>query len=194
MKTKKIIAAMVQCISNRTCLGCIYENDDNCRNAILEEAKNRLMDYVAEIDGLKKNVEKLKKDLAERGAARGWISVEDRLPEIGKNVLIKYENDFTVGYLQMNNTWVLYYGNGWITSADTSSSPTHWMPIPKPLEPPKKVKTYRDVFLEAFPKARMKDDRPENCRNAILGIYENCKFNCYDCWNQPYPEEEGEAE
>ena len=71
---------MVQCISNRSCIGCIYEYDDNCHKAIMEEAKNRLMDYVAEIDGLKKNVEKLKKEIAERKDTPGWISVEERLP------------------------------------------------------------------------------------------------------------------
>lgn len=78
MKTKKIISAMVQCISNRSCIGCIYEYDDNCHKAIMEDAKNRLMDYVAEIDGLKKNVEKLKKELAEREVVPEWVSVEER--------------------------------------------------------------------------------------------------------------------
>lgn len=126
-------------------------------------------------------------------------SVEDRLPEIGKNVLIKYENDFTVGYLQMNNTWVLYYGNGWTTPANTSSSPTHWMPIPAPPKPKKKVKTYKDVFFEAFPNALLAkeiDGIPAACRSLIFGKSNKCSMdaNCEDCWNQPYPEEEGESD
>lgn len=80
MKTKKIISAMVQCISNKSCIGCIYEYDDNCHKAIMEDAKNRLMDYVAEIDGLKKNVEALRKELAGSGNRGGGGSGAETAP------------------------------------------------------------------------------------------------------------------
>ena len=179
MKTKKIIAAMVQCISNRTCLGCIYENDDNCRNAILEEAKNRLMDYVAEIDGLKKNVEKLKKELAERGAARGWISVEERLPKC-------------VGHyfaFNGNEPFICFFFPDEIFGAD---GVTHWMPIPEPPKP--KVKTYKDVFFDVFPDGDIDSVQNRLCINIFFPLFERPEkcIDCNKCWNQPYLEEEGD--
>lgn len=182
MKTKKIIAAMVQCISNRSCIGCIYEYDDNCHKAIMEEAKNRLMDYVAEIDGLKKNVEKLKKDLAERKDTRGWISVEERRPEEGQKCFID------VG----GKLWFSTFSDGTFEYKDA----THWMPFPEPPEPPKKAKTYREVYWEriktAFPKSNILDRMPAFCRSELFDEDIECDGNggyCEECWNQPYGKE-----
>lgn len=51
------------------------------------------------------------------------------------------------------------------------------------------VKTYKDVFLEKFPNARMaKHEEPLACRDAVFGIVRNCAMNCADCWNEPYKE------
>lgn len=131
-----------------------------------------------EIEVLKKLIAELKKELAEREAAPGWISVEERLPE---------ESGYYLAYDCRGNLFVcLYQANGlW-----DSSSVDYWMPIP---EPPKKVKTYKDVFIEAFPKATITAmGRPAVCRNNIFGEGIGCKdVRCEDCWKQPYPEEEG---
>lgn len=160
----------------------------------------RLCEDVSErnekIRKLKKNNRKLRKDLAEREDTPGWISVEERMPEVGEDVLIKYENNLVSGFLQLGNEWCCYMGNGWVTAAETDSNPTHWMPIPEPPKP--KVKTYKDVFLGAFPNADMiEKGTPRVCRLYIFGSDTlQCEGNCSceDCWNQPYPEEEGEAE
>lgn len=132
-------------------------------------------------------------ELAARETAPGWISLEERLPEVGEDVLLKYENNLVSGFLQWGNEWCCYTGNGWVTAADESENPTHWMPIP---ETPKKVKTYKDVLLEAFPKATITAmGRPAVCRNNIFGEGIGCKdVRCEDCWNQPYPEEEGDQD
>lgn len=168
----------------------------------------RLCDDVSErnekIGKLKKNNRKLRKELAERKAAPGWISVEERMPEVGEDVLIKYENNLVSGFLQLGNEWCCYTGNGWVTAADTDSNPTHWMPIPEPPESPKKVKTYKDVYRErikeAFPDFAIKDPKPSYCRSTMFGEDFNQDYicgkmkDCEECWNQPYPEEEGGEE
>lgn len=198
MKTKEIIE-MLTCWSNDCHVWFDFDGHKANAAILLREAAHKLRENFVqeyEIENLRKLIADLKKELAERNAAPGWISVEERLPEIGKNVLIKYENDFTVGYLQMNNTWVCYYGNGWVTPANTSSNPTHWMPTPEPPKPPKKVKTYKDVFLEAFPNALTNEEGfPHVCRLYIFNsdTTQQCERNCTceDCWNKPYFEEEG---
>lgn len=51
------------------------------------------------------------------------------------------------------------------------------------------VKTYKDVFLEKLPNARLdKDGRPVSCRNEVFGIVKCCIADCKDCWNEPYKE------
>lgn len=51
------------------------------------------------------------------------------------------------------------------------------------------VKTYKDVFLEKLPKARLnKDGRPVTCRDVVFGIVRHCTTNCTECWNEPYKE------
>lgn len=51
------------------------------------------------------------------------------------------------------------------------------------------VKTYKDVFLEKFPNAKMaKKEEPAACRDAVFGIVRHCTMNCTDCWNEPYKE------
>lgn len=52
------------------------------------------------------------------------------------------------------------------------------------------VKTYKDVFLEKLPNARLhKDGRPVTCRDVVFGIVRHCTTNCTECWNEPYKEE-----
>lgn len=54
------------------------------------------------------------------------------------------------------------------------------------------IKTYKDDFLEKFPKALQREEHyPRACRQNIYGgdcSYEQCKT----CWYQPYEESEDE--
>lgn len=61
-----------------------------------------------------------------------WISVEDRLPEEDKEVLVNINGFCYVAY---------WYGDGWdVTLEDKSvtKNPTHWQPLP---QPPTETKT-----------------------------------------------------
>ena len=57
------------------------------------------------------------------------------------------------------------------------------------------VKTYKDVFIEKLPNARInkKDSIPTVCRQMAFGGFLNdCIDNgdkCKECWNEPYKEE-----
>lgn len=67
-----------------------------------------------------------------------WISMKNRLPEIGVKVLIfDYYNDFDVWFLELDETDDIVHWedqNGyWYPLHDA----THWMPLP---EPPEEVK------------------------------------------------------
>lgn len=149
----------------------------------------RLCDDVSErnekIGKLKKNNRKLRKELAERKAVPEWISVEERLPEKHEEVYLVYRKNgnihLSAHYSEDNRYW-------------SYSDVTYWMPITELPKPPKpKVKTYKDVFLEAFPNAKMNESVPIFCRDAIF--FGKCGCDCEEfcefCWNQPY-EEEGE--
>ncbi len=65
-----------------------------------------------------------------------WTSVEDRLPEDGRQVLVyskrKNYGDFTAIVSPRRG---MYVGDGdWITLQDWDVKPTHWMPLPSPPE------------------------------------------------------------
>lgn len=57
-----------------------------------------------------------------------WISVEERLPEAHKNVLVYMTNP--IGWWKVEIDWM--DEQGWVCSADTEwHTITHWMPLPE---------------------------------------------------------------
>lgn len=72
-----------------------------------------------------------------------WISVKDKLPKQGKNVLIYWKNSANKRFIDVACIWkgkTYNYNGGWHFSycdIDGSnmlddSQVTHWMPLPKP--------------------------------------------------------------
>lgn len=63
-----------------------------------------------------------------------WISVEDRLPEVDRPVIVSD----AVGYMAVASSWAIREERHWtpsnIDSYDYSLGfePTHWMPLPSP--------------------------------------------------------------
>ena len=58
-----------------------------------------------------------------------WISIEDKKPKIGQNIL---------GLWHHNNPHAVYSQNisSWVYAKKNNGNLTHWMPLP---EPPKQV-------------------------------------------------------
>ena len=55
--------------------------------------------------------------------ATGWISVKDRLPEIGAKCLVYADGKMTVAKHIAHNEWI---------TGIFFPVPTHWMPLPEP--------------------------------------------------------------
>lgn len=59
-----------------------------------------------------------------------WIPVTERLPEVGKDVLLSYFDEITIGWLNSDSLWSIY--DGWkCVSADEIFA---WMPLPEPFK------------------------------------------------------------
>lgn len=175
METKEIIQALKCCHNLDECEDCEYnELGEFCEELLKRDAAKRLEELEAELG---------KRTINDRPYE--WISVEDEpYPDLDCNVNMSWHL-----YPQDVPCYLVFQGNG---SGDDGV--THWMRV----EPPNpKETTFKDKFLEAFPKAQLYSDGiPIACRANIFG--EKClmKSNCSECWNQPYfeTEEEGEAD
>lgn len=69
------------------------------------------------------------------GGMTKWISVKERLPEIGKNVLIYFKSgEMAVAFVFDTDEdfvfWRAVTDDGW--TCDCGAVPTHWMPLPEP--------------------------------------------------------------
>lgn len=205
MKTKEMIE-MLTCWSNDCHVWFDFDGHKASAAILLREAAHKLRENAIqeyEIETLKKLIGELRKELAEREVAPGWISVEERMPfaEYG-------ESDNVLAMCAVGVIYMLYFdGSNWCYPAgdpycaeNKESKITHWMPLPKPPKPPKKVKTYKDVFLEKFPKAPVnKNNIPTFCIGCVFPQVQDikemdCDWEHEKCWNKPYFEEEGEAE
>ena len=63
-----------------------------------------------------------------------WISVEDRLPEIGARVLLcgKYENQAIIAYCATGYFDSITYREHWGADINSVAEVTHWQPLPEP--------------------------------------------------------------
>lgn len=182
MKTKEMIE-MLTCWSNDCHVWFDFDGHKANAAILLREAAHKLRKNAVEINNQKYEIAALKKELTERKAAPEWISMEERLPEkMGELCIVNRKSGDINLSVYFNHYW--NYGDV-----------THWMPIPEPPKAKKKVKTYTDVYLErmkeAFPEAVLDGSVTGKCRDKLFGINKPCTYQCRDCWNQPYPEEEG---
>ena len=69
-----------------------------------------------------------------RAAQSEWISVEDRLPEIGTRVLLcgRYEGKGIIAYCTIGYFDGKTYREHWGADINTTAAITHWQPLPTP--------------------------------------------------------------
>lgn len=116
----------------------MLENDETCdgvlRGAIekwkkaygtLREKHSALLEQNGKLRDAAADVTRL---AAEAAVERDWISVEDRLPEPGVDVLAAYRDR----HINMGTV-----GDDWLEEDIEDGNITHWMPLP---EPPKEGK------------------------------------------------------
>lgn len=185
MKTKELIEYLRCCYKGK-CDKCTMKMKSDCINDLLFAAAEKLSKNEVEINNQRCEIEALKKELAEREAAPVWISVEERLPKYVGHYFSFNGNETSICFFSPDETF-------------STDGVTHWMPIPKPPEHPKKVKTYKDVFVERiqkeFPDLEIGSMKPPYCRAAVFAEEFECeglfRGGCEECWNQPYKEEGG---
>lgn len=160
---------LIECLEN-----CTIFSMEMKRAAIvrIKELIQQCDDLCNEIVTRDDEIARLEKQLSEKQPE--WISVEDK-PIPGEQSHI-----FTVlpKIIIKRNT--------------ITGEPAYWMRLdpPKPKEP-----TFKDKFLEAFPKAKIEEGLPKACVEDIFPWvkYPHCNGrNCDKCWNLPYFEEEKE--
>ena len=59
-----------------------------------------------------------------------WISVDDRLPEVGQKCLIANREIVVRGWLRPDGVWKTGVSSDEIWSKFSLYPPTHWMPLP----------------------------------------------------------------
>lgn len=83
------------------------------KHSALLEQNGKLRDAAADVTRL----------AAEAAVERDWISVEDRLPELGVDVLAAYRDR----HINMGTV-----GDDWLEEDIEDGYITHWMPLPEP--------------------------------------------------------------
>lgn len=96
------------------------ESDDGVANAMLFEAAERFGKLALEAHNLRAEVERMKQ-------VQRWIPVEDRLPELGFDVLVlKRNGEHEVAWRDVSDgKW-----SSWSISKEYEYA--YWMPLPEP--------------------------------------------------------------
>lgn len=136
MKKPDEIKKGLRCLSHdRThtlpCSDCEYHGQGlpPCRSAVHEDALALIQQLEDDIDMMCDKLTEMHESLPR------WISVDERLPEDGKNVLVHVTNPAV--WWNVDVDWRTE--GGWAVNADSDwHIVTHWMPLP---EPPKEEST-----------------------------------------------------
>ena len=190
METKELIEKLRMCAGIAGCLNCTFE-ERSPRKDCAALLKKMAVDHLEELENeneflkngrvnLMKECVNLKKQLSEK--QNEWHSVKDDPPKEKGNYF---------AYNEKNDRVYILPADGEIVPWSSTFGVTHWMPLPEPPKP--KEPTFKDKFLEAFPKATVNENGiPCACRYDVFGGGE-CNEDvscCPFCWEQPYFEEE----
>lgn len=149
------------------------------KEALVREAEGRFYELEKELDTLK--------NASKKQPEPEWISMEDeRKPEEGESCIVRS----STGCITIRK----YEKGGFLDNHRFN----YWMHNPA-LPKPKEL-TFKDVFLEKFPKAPIdKDGIPKACIADVFpwAKHKHCDgWMCFEDWSQPYfePQEEGAAD
>ena len=138
MNNQELVKALRVCNTfGGTCDGCPCYQGGRCESPGLEVlAADAIEALEAQHEADAKEIEWLKKCVAELPRPQKWIPVTERLPEEEKSVLVYIEADeymqkvvFSPKNQQFNNYDSLPYDE-----RNTFNEVTHWMPLPEPPE------------------------------------------------------------
>ena len=125
MKTPDEIKKGLERCAYATCNGCPYAEEGCATNREMIDA----LDYIQQLEH---KIGELTEKVALLEAAQPkWISVEERLPDVGEKVMVcGVKNGMQVGTFRM----ITRYGKNrrWWWKNDTILEVTHWMPMPEP--------------------------------------------------------------
>lgn len=103
----------------------------------LEEKLHKELDWLEikhiDADGIIRNFLSICQQEIEDAKPK-WISVNDRLPELGEKILVAIDGGWVIllGRL-MTNGWTAFYSDGeeLVNQDKNGSKVTHWMPLPE---------------------------------------------------------------
>lgn len=120
MKNEEILTALRIC-NGRDCTGCPMRSKEGCMRALMDGAADL-------IEKLTDRCARYAEEIAVLQERQKWVPVTERLPEVGKRVIVKDDIFCGEAYLSISGDWYRYNGTSW---ADIMDSPvTHWMPLP----------------------------------------------------------------
>ena len=106
-------------------------------HAWMHEAADAIEELKKQLDNAEIENIKLKEEFAKYRGKNRWIPVAERLPEIGKKVLVlAYDNDTLTARMQKRteNGFPVFECNGIFLEMAKQGRITHWMPTPEPPE------------------------------------------------------------
>ena len=123
MTAKEIVQAL-RCCAEGECKDCaMHEDKQRCQENLLDKAADLIERLTAENAAMREKVPQ-------------WISVEDRLPELGVPVLVNYigtdELPSADGVVVWTDWGALWWEGSLADSESEVTVPiTHWMPLPE---------------------------------------------------------------
>lgn len=109
---EKLIKRLRLCAEGFRCGECDYGNVRLCRWKMNIEAADA-------IEELSRNTRELPR----------WIPVEEKLPRMGEEVMLRFPNNQAVGFHDGDCGWVVFSGDNLYTYVDPEEvHPTHWKP------------------------------------------------------------------
>lgn len=120
MKNEEIVKMLRRC-DVKHCDGCPLLRKEGCVMLLKNEAADL-------IEKLTDRCARYAEEIAVLQEREKWVPVTERLPEVGKRVIVKDDIFCGEAYLSISGDWYRHSGILWENITD--SPVTHWMPLP----------------------------------------------------------------